>query len=139
MGFEDPCNSRCARGRDQEAVGGLTTSAAITFSGAATLLRDDSVHFSGRLDKFTTGNFLDLADIAFTSATTLAFTEAPSNTSGTLTVSDGIHTANILLLGQYATAQFNKNSDGHGGTVITDPPLTSSTTLAAGGFGHPHF
>jgi hypothetical protein len=50
-----------------------------------------------------------------------------SNTSGTLTVSDGTHTTNLTLLGQYATAQFNLTSDGHGGTLVTDPPLTVAT------------
>ena len=49
---------------------------------------------------FTGQNLLDLADIAFGSHTTLGYAANSNNTDGTLTVSDGTHTANIALLGQ---------------------------------------
>jgi autotransporter passenger strand-loop-strand repeat protein len=111
--------------------GGLTGSAAIGFSVAGLLELDDSVHFSGTLATFTAGNQLDLKDIGFTSATTLSFTESPGNSSGTLQVSDGAHTANILLLGQYMTGNFQKNTDGAGGTLITTT-VTSSSDIGAG-------
>jgi hypothetical protein len=57
----------------------------------------------------------------------LSFTEAASNLSGTLTVNDGTHTANIQLLGQYTASEFAAASDGHGGTLIsfTSPPSGS--------------
>ena len=101
----------------------------VTFavSGGGILQLDDSVTFAGKVAGFGEPDFIDLRDIAFTSATTLAFVEAPGNTSGTLTVSDGVHTANITLLGQYVTAQFTKQSDGHGGTLVGDPPLAAMT------------
>jgi hypothetical protein len=35
-------------------------------------------------------------------------------------VSDGAHTANLSLLGQYAASSFAMASDGHGGTLITE-------------------
>jgi hypothetical protein len=57
-----------------------------------------------------------------------AIEAAINNTSGTLTVSDSIHTANVTLLGQYVTANFTKASDGHGGTLIGDPPLAITDT-----------
>jgi len=57
--------------------------------------------------------------------TTVNFVEAPSTTSGTLTVSDGTHIAQILLLGQYMAADFSAQSNGAGGTVITDPSAPS--------------
>jgi hypothetical protein len=50
-------------------------------------------------------------------------------------VSDGTHTANIAFLGNYVTASFKLASDGQGGTLVTDPPLTlaeSSDTEALG-------
>jgi autotransporter passenger strand-loop-strand repeat protein len=105
--------------------GGSTGASAVTFavSGGGILQLDHSQSFAGTVAGFGKPDFLDLRDIAFTSATTLAFTEAPGNTSGTLTVSDGTHTANITLLGQYVTAQFTKASDGAGGTLVGDPPL----------------
>jgi hypothetical protein len=50
-------------------------------------------------------------------------------------VSDGTNTANITLLGQYVAGNFTKQSDGNGGTLITDPPvagLAGSPYLAPG-------
>ena len=55
---------------------------------------------------------------------------AGNNLSGTLTVSDGTHTAKLALLGQYVTANFTMESDGHGGTLINDPPVDSGSQLA---------
>jgi autotransporter passenger strand-loop-strand repeat protein len=76
---------------------------------------------------------IDLQDITFSSATRETFTQN-SPTSGTLTVTDGTHTANLTLLGQYSTANFSLASDGHGGTLITDPPgSATSPALAAHG------
>jgi hypothetical protein len=48
--------------------------------------------------------------------------KAGKNLSGTLTVTDGMHTANLTLLGQYAAGQYTSATDGHGGTLIGDPP-----------------
>ena len=62
-------------------------------------------------------------NIAFASATTtLSFQEAGNNQSGTLTVGDGLHAANLTLLGQYVAGQFHLAADGAGGTLVTDPP-----------------
>ncbi len=72
---------------------------------------------------------IDLRDIAFGPGTTLGFSEAGDNLNGTLTVSDGTHTANIILLGQYATGNVTKQSDGNGGTSITDPPLANPSSM----------
>jgi hypothetical protein len=123
--------------------GGSTGSGPVTFATSAggTLQLDDSPHFGGLVAGFGQPDFIDLRDIAFSSATTLSFTQAAGNASGTLTVSDGINTANITLLGQYSTAQFTKASDGHGGTFIGDPPVAQpdpvATTVAIlGSSGH---
>ena len=62
----------------------------------------------------------------------LSFTAASGASSGTLTVTDGVHTASIQLLGQYTASEFATASDGHGGTLIT---FTSATTTT-GGHGH---
>ena len=112
------------------ASGGSIGSAPLTFatSGGGTLQLDASISFNGLVAGFGLPDNLDLRDIAYVSGTTtLSFTEASNNTSGTLTVSDGTHTANIALLGQYVAAQFSIASDGHGGTMVTDPPLTGTT------------
>jgi hypothetical protein len=64
-------------------------------------------------------------------ATTLGYTPNDSNSGGVLTAGDGSHVAKIALLGQYAAASFAMASDGHGGTLITDPPeLIAKTQLS---------
>jgi autotransporter passenger strand-loop-strand repeat protein len=59
------------------ATGGSTGSGAVTFavSGGGILLLDDSAHFGGLVAGFGQGDLIDLRDIAFTSATTLSWTQ----------------------------------------------------------------
>ena len=70
---------------------------------------------------------IDLTDIAFGAGTTETFTEAGNHLSGTLTVTDGTHTANLTLLGQYSTGDFSLAQDRFTGTLVTDPPSSAST------------
>jgi len=53
----------------------------------------------------------------------------PSGTAsgGTLTATDGSHTANIALLGDYMASTFVTSSDGHGGTNVVDPSATGTS------------
>jgi hypothetical protein len=111
--------------------GGSTGSSAVTFSSGGELKLDGSVSFGGTIAGFRQGDFLDLADIGFGSGTTVGFSEAANNLSGTLTVSDSTHTAHMLLLGQYTAGQFTSASDGHGGTLIGDPSLASAADPAS--------
>ena len=62
-----------------------------------------------------------MRDIVFAEKTRVSFKEDKNNLSGTLTVTDGTHTASLTLLGQYSANQFSLASDGHGGTMVTDP------------------
>ena len=66
---------------------------------------------------------IDLADITAGAGVTLGY--SGNNSPGTLTVSDGIHTASIALRGNYSLANFTASSDGHGGTSVVDPPLSA--------------
>jgi len=107
--------------------GGLTGANPITYTGGAALILDASTNFNGAIAGFTAaGEYLDLRDIAFGSSTSMSFVEAGNNLSGTLTVTDGTHTAHLNLLGSHTPGQFTSASDGHNGTVITDPPDPSS-------------
>jgi hypothetical protein len=45
-------------------------------------------------------------------------------------VSDGTHTASLTLIGQYTATSFAAASDGHGGTMITDPPPLAPPLVA---------
>ena len=96
----------------------------------ATLKIDHAADFSGAVAGFDGNDVLDLADIAFGSNTTLGYAANSNNTGGTLTASDGTHTANIELLGQYMAASFVMSADGFGGTLIHDvAPATLTPTL----------
>jgi autotransporter passenger strand-loop-strand repeat protein len=122
------------------ASGAVTSGSLFTFalSGGGTLQLDDSQHFAstGLVAGFGLPDQIDFRDIPFISggsgATTVNYTSGDAgNTSGTLTVSGGGHTASIELLGQYMAQQFHVTPDGHGGTLVTDPPVSSSTAVAS--------
>jgi hypothetical protein len=106
-------------------------SGTVTFSGGGTFKLDDSVHYGGTVAGFGVPDQLDLADIPFISGTTTVSWNqltSGSTASGTLTVTDGTlaTTANITLLGQYVAGNFHIGNDGAGGTLVTDPPVSSS-------------
>jgi hypothetical protein len=70
--------------------------------------------------------------------TTSATWTQSGTTSGTLAVTDGTHVARLRLLGQYVTANFHVQSDGHGGTYVSDPPVASATDAQPIGLVNPH-
>jgi autotransporter passenger strand-loop-strand repeat protein len=127
-------------GTFEVASGGSTGSGAVTFAsgGGGTLQLDASVSFGGLVAGFGAPDHLDLRDIAFGSSTSVSFTEAAGGTSGTLTVTDGVHTANITLLGQYMAGQFTSTSDAHGGTLIGDPSVVAANDPNSIGLVAPH-
>jgi large repetitive protein len=103
---------------------------AVTFAGnTGSLQLDRSQSFAGTIAGFGGQDQIDLGDIAFSSNATLAYAPNRVNTGGMLTASDGTHTANIALLGQYLASSFVTASDGHGGTLITEPSLQANNQL----------
>ncbi len=85
-------------------------------------------NFNGTVRGFSTtgGTTFDLRDIGFVSANEAVFVGGSSG--GTLTVSDGTHTAHIELAGaDYTGSTFVASSDGAGGVIITDPPKASAS------------
>jgi hypothetical protein len=100
------------------------SNASVSFApgSTGTLTLSDSQAFAGTVAGLALGNDLDLADIAFGANMTLGYSPNANNTGGTLSVSASGHTANIALLGNYLASSFVTASDGHGGTLITDPP-----------------
>ncbi len=133
-----------ANGGNVKADGAVTGPGSAVISGAATLefaglvaedvqfaqaatgtLRlDSSANFTGTVSNFGAGNQLDLADIGFAAGASMSYAENQQGTGGTLTVSDGSHTANITLLGQYAADGFQASDDHHAGTLIAyHPPI----------------
>ena len=107
-------------------------SVTVTFAGAGTLQIDNSAYFTGKIgDQLKIGDVIDFVDITAGANATIGYTG--NNSPGTLTVSDGTHTATIVLLGNYVLANFIATSDGHGGTSVVDPPLASPASPPAGG------
>jgi autotransporter passenger strand-loop-strand repeat protein len=102
----------------------------VFFASGGILQLDSLMAFGGTISGFTLGDEIDLRGLAFTSGTINAsWTQLVSgaNGSGTLTVSSGATVVETLtLLGQYSQGSFSATSDGHGGTVITDPPVSNS-------------
>jgi hypothetical protein len=46
-------------------------------------------------------------------------------------VTDGVHAAKIALLGNYLASAFVTSSDGHGGTLVSDPAVLGGITPLA--------
>ena len=109
-------------------------SGTVSFAGTTgTLLINHASSFTGTITgQLGIGNIIDLADIAAGPNLTMSY--SGNNSPGTLTVSDGAHTANIALDGDYSLANFTAYSDGHGGTAIVDPPTYVGTGLDANGW-----
>ncbi|WP_260432371.1 Ig-like domain-containing protein [Burkholderia sp. Bp9140] len=92
---------------------------------AGTLKLDQSAGFTGTVSGFGAGDALDLTDVLFGDHTTLSFTANDAGTGGTLTVSDGTHTAQVALQVNLSGGSFQLAHDQGSGTVITyvPPPL----------------
>jgi hypothetical protein len=139
------CNSPVSGGRAE--IGGNSSiefpggsRAAVSFDGGAApstagMLRLDlsaAGAFDGTIAGFTGYDKIDLADIAGARAT-VAYAANGVGTGGTLTVSDGTHTASLALLGQYAAAgHFATAADEHGGTLLTLSDPSENHLLAPG-------
>jgi hypothetical protein len=109
----------------------------VTFAGSTgTLQLDDSAGFAGTVTGMCGQDTLDLRDINFATIGTPTF--AGNSSGGTLTVTDGAHTANIALLGNYLASTFVASSDGHGGASIADPVLTAATSPSTLTLPHGH-
>ncbi len=124
---ESSSNASIAAGATLELPG--ASNAAVAFqSSTGTLKLDNSASFSGTVAGMTGSDAIDFANISFTNVHTPTF--SGNSTSGTLTVTDGTVTASIALLGNYMASTFTTSSDGHGGTLVVDPPATQVSQLA---------
>jgi hypothetical protein len=128
-----------------EVDGALPENVVFAAKSSGKLVLGDSAAFTGTLIGFsqTRANSLDMKDIAFAAGTTKA-TYAPtpghSTTGGVLTVADGAQIATIKISGNYTASTFTSSSDGHGGTIVTDPAAAAgiqafTSTLASFGPG----
>ncbi|SCB50235.1 VCBS repeat-containing protein [Bradyrhizobium shewense] len=100
---------------------GAASSAHVALDAAATgtIVLHDSFDFSGVVSGFDGNDHLDLLDVAFGDGTTASYVANQAGTGGILSVTDGVHTANISLLGQYDPASFQTEADKNMGTLIS--------------------
>ena len=97
----------------------------VTFDGSigtGVLQLDRSVDFTGTVAGMIGQDTLDLRDINYSKVQTPTFSNTDMNAPGTLSVTDGVHTANIALLTSYMAAAFVTSNDGYGGTSIQVHP-----------------
>ena len=94
--------------------------------------------YTGKVTSFGQGGLnpnqsLDFTGVNFAGAS-VTFTSAASHTSGTLSVTDGTHSATVTLVGHYTTANFTSANDIAGHLKVFDPTLiyTSAVTLSGG-------
>jgi hypothetical protein len=100
---------------------GAAASTSVTFNAGAsgTLKLADSFDFSGIVSGFNQNDHIDLLDVSFGAGTTASYVENQAGTGGTLSVTDGAHTANVALLGQYSADDFTVAADHTTGTLLS--------------------
>jgi 20S proteasome alpha/beta subunit len=110
---------------------------AVTFtSSTGTLKLDNPSTFTGHLIGFTGDGTLsgsdqiDLLNMNYSGSIQSDSTYGPS--TGTLTVSNGTTVDVLNFVGSYSQANFKFASDGHGGTIVYDPPTASQVSISAG-------
>jgi hypothetical protein len=100
---------------------GAAASANVTLQADATgaLKLADSFDFSGVVSGFNQDDHIDLLDMTFGAGTVASYVENQAGTGGILSVTDGTHTANIALLGQYSADGFTVAADDTTGTLLS--------------------
>ena len=105
---------------------GAANSSSVTFTSSTGMLElDQPSTFNGVIFGFTGNGTLsgsdqiDLKGINFN-------TVQDSYSNGVLTVTDGTNTAKLDFNGSYVLANFSFASDGKGGTIVYDPPVTAA-------------
>jgi autotransporter passenger strand-loop-strand repeat protein len=109
--------------------GGTAGSSTITIS-SGTLILDQAQNFSGTVAGLATSGAqnIDLVNVSSANLQPLSYTD--SGGSGTLMVTDGTTTVQLHLIGAYTVGSFKTSADGTGGTIITDPPVSSGSGAA---------
>jgi VCBS repeat-containing protein len=86
---------------------------------APNLVLNDPSHFQGQITGFQGSDQIDLPTIHFDSGTTTTFT------GGILTIKEG--TTTVAAITFVGSPNLKITNDGHGGTLITDPPPSTTT------------
>jgi hypothetical protein len=96
----------------------VSTGQTITETGADALTLKQAQSFAATISGFGTGDSIDAANFGAPPATTYNFVENSGGTGGTLTLTDGSLTANILMMGKYSNSDFALAPDSGTGTLV---------------------
>jgi VCBS repeat-containing protein len=111
---------------DHDTVTGTT----FTFVGTGTELRIDGPTLGGSIAGLAATDEIDLQAIGYGSNTTATY--AGNAAGGVLTITDGAHSIEMTLVGDYLNAHFAGLSDGSGGTLITLNAADDAPVIAMG-------
>lgn len=114
-------NITLSGGTNAELFGASLANVSFDNGSTGTLRLDASSQFSGTVAGLALGNYVDLADLAYQGNSAPVYSSSGTN-AGSVAVTEGTTTINVALLGSYLANSFVASSDGHGGTLITDPP-----------------
>ncbi|MCX7105123.1 MAG: type I secretion C-terminal target domain-containing protein, partial [Methylococcales bacterium] len=98
--------------------------------GDGMLILDDASAFSGRIHGFNAGDRINLENISFGVNDTVTYVANDDGTGGKLCVSDGMHTAQLEIDGQYIAAGLQ--SDGAGGSELAYGMAATSNSMLGG-------
>ena len=102
-----------------EFAAGAANDLALDADAAGLIVFDHSAGFGGAISGLNADDRIDLRDVAFGAATTLSYVDDGSG-GGVLTVSDGIHSAQLRLVGSYQASDFVLGADDQGGLLLTN-------------------
>jgi len=105
---------------------------AFDIGGGATgrLILADPAHFYGQISGLTANDQIDLTNIDPLTAQVSSVTYNSSTGITTLVITDGPDVDTIRLVGNYTTSTWHFSSDGTGGTLVVDPPASTTTSDA---------
>ena len=109
-------------------LGGAATESIDLQGSGATLVLAPGAAVTGHIAGFGEGDAFDFAAVSFGASTKLAY----NPTSGVLRVTDGSHTATLVLDGSYVRADFALSNDGDGHAFVA---FAGGGTASAGTFG----
>jgi hypothetical protein len=114
---------------------GGASSAEVTFAANADaiLKLDEPLAFTGTVFGLTKGDYIDLTNINFADNPTISY----SSKTHLLTVTDNVSQVTDTITLKGVSGSFSAQSDGNGGTLITDPP--PPTNIVGVSHGHDTF
>jgi hypothetical protein len=108
---------------------------AVAFQGSTgSLTLDHPTNFTGVISGFAGDGTLsgsDQIDLKGIDYNSRSFTKSYDVTHDTLTVSDGTNSAVLHFNGTYQATNFSFTTDGDGGTIVYDPPVTDHSAAKA--------